>query len=312
MYENLMWNLSYIEAQDLCKHQIDLMERWSRRIIDETFIDKYGEGYFDHICDSGEPLIKKDIRDKVEGRINRTPSNFSRRVDALTIEDIEYFFCKECFYADFFKDVFEPFYSGNSEVKCVLNRVSVIRNKIAHGNPLSQRDLEQGVCYSNDLIDVFKSHYLKLGKERVYNVPTFISLTDSFGRKLVRDNSSYSWEVREYMFRDYGLDKELKHLYSGASYRVILEVDSSFPENFYSIEWRVTCGFSRLLAEGRGNTIDFSVDDTIVSFYPEITAKLITKRPWHRFGNIKCDDYLEMHLEEVYPNVADDYWMDNI
>ncbi|MBO6184651.1 MAG: hypothetical protein J6O88_08145, partial [Chryseobacterium sp.] len=31
---NLMWNLSEIEARDLCKHQIDTMEHWSRRLID--------------------------------------------------------------------------------------------------------------------------------------------------------------------------------------------------------------------------------------------------------------------------------------
>ena len=33
---NLMWNLSEIEARDLCKHQIDTMEHWSRRLIDES------------------------------------------------------------------------------------------------------------------------------------------------------------------------------------------------------------------------------------------------------------------------------------
>ena len=110
-----MWNLSYIEAQDLCKHQIDSMEHWSRRIINEKFTEKYGEDFFNFRCEDGTPLIKKEICNKVEGRLKSTPLSYPRKVDALTIEDLEYFFCKECFYNGLFKGLFEPFFSGSEE-----------------------------------------------------------------------------------------------------------------------------------------------------------------------------------------------------
>ena len=32
----LLWNMTELEAGDLCKHRLDTMELWSRRLIEET------------------------------------------------------------------------------------------------------------------------------------------------------------------------------------------------------------------------------------------------------------------------------------
>lgn len=303
----LLWNMSDLEARDLCKHRIDTMERWSRRLIDEKFTEVYGDNYFEAKVTDDQPLFKTSIKRQVEGRIKDNPGRFSRKVDALVIEDLEYFFCRDDLYKNLFSDVFDSFFSGQQEVRAVLKRISDIRNKIAHGNHLSQHELEQGVCYSNDFISVFIDYYKKIGKERTYNVPTFLSVRDSFGRSLTRENSSYIWEVHDFRFsNDLASESTETHLRSGESYRLILEVDDSFQEDFYEIEWVVIYGLCEVIAKGKGNIIEFKVDDKCVSFAPEIRVSLITKRSWHRFASINCDDRFVMKLSQVLPPIEDE------
>ena len=302
----LLWNMSDSEARDLCKHRIDAMEMWSRRLLDEIFKEKYGGNYFDVEISEGQPLVKSSIKSSVEGRIKNDPNRFPRKVDALVIEDLEYFFCREDLYKEHFRAVFEPFFSGFSEIRSVLRRIEGIRNKIAHSNHLSQHELEQGVCYSNDFINVFCDYYKTLGKEKEYNVPTFTSIRDSFGRCLTRENSSSSWVVYDWHFSNNIVSESTEtHLRSGESYRLVLEVDASFPEEFYDIKWHVTYGICELIAKGTGNIIEFTVNDDCVSRCPEIKAYLTTKRSWHRFANIKCDDDFVMKLSQVLPPIDD-------
>lgn len=300
--EFLLWNMSELEARDLCKHRIDMMERWSRRLLDELFKTTYGEDYFEYEVAAGQPLVKSSIKRQVEGRMKDNPSRFARKVDALVIEDLEYFFCREDLYPTLFRNVFEPFFSGLQEVRAVIRRISTIRNKIAHGNHLSQHELEQGVCYSNDFIGVFIKYYKEIGKEREYNVPVFLSICDSFGRSSFRDNPSCSWEINDWeVLSDSSSDGAEYHLRSGESYRLILEVDDSFPKDSYKIEWYVGRGPADGFAKGNGNVIEFKADDKCVSQKLTIFAYLITKRTWHRFGHLECDDLFEMHMSEVLP-----------
>ena len=36
----LLWNMTELEARDLCKHRLDTMELWARRLIEETFSEE--------------------------------------------------------------------------------------------------------------------------------------------------------------------------------------------------------------------------------------------------------------------------------
>lgn len=302
----LLWNLTDIEARDMCKHRIDTMEIWARRLIDEKFKEAYGDNYSE-IEVEGQPLIKSSLRSQIEGRMKNNPGRFARKVDALVIEDLEYFFCREDFYRKFFKEVFESFFSGREEVRSVLKRISSIRNKIAHANHLSQHELEQGICYSNDFIGVFSDYYKKIGKEKDYNVPTFLSVRDCFGHCLNREDTNISWKIYDWKFTTDDTKKTEIHLRSGESYRLILEVDSSFPEDFYEIDWGVFYGINDVILRGKGNIIEFTVDDKCVSYSPYIRVKLATNRTWHRFANIGCDDLFEMTLSKVLPPLVDSY-----
>lgn len=208
-----------------------------------------------------------------------------------------------------FKNVFEPFYSGIESLRLSFEKLISIRNKISHSNTLSQRELEQGVCYSNDLIEVFKDYYKKIGKDKVYNVPTFLSFKDSLGHSIFREDLSYSWSIDSLTNYDSLNNKrETVNLRAGETYRIILEVDNSFPLDFYCINWEVEycCKIDKY--ETNSNILEFKIDDKFVSLNLRIKAYLKTKRAWHRFANIDCDDFVEIHLEEILPPINDDYF----
>ncbi len=103
-----------------------------------------------------------------------------------------------------------------------------IRNKLYHGNPISYRDAEKAICYSHDFIDCYQKYYIKTGRERDYNVPVFIKVEDSFGRCGYRDEAK-----REKL----SLSFEDIRLRPGDEYKVWVEVDANFPEDFYEIAW---------------------------------------------------------------------------
>lgn len=88
----LLWNMTELEARDLCKHRLDMMELWSRRLIEETFSEEYGKDYFNFKFDNGTPLVKNEIIKQVQDRIDSNPKRYSRKVDALVMENLKYFF----------------------------------------------------------------------------------------------------------------------------------------------------------------------------------------------------------------------------
>lgn len=305
----LLWNMTELEAGDLCKHRLDTMELWARRLIEETFSEEYGKDYFNFKFDNGTPLVKNEIIKQVQDRMNSNTKRYPRKVDALVMENLKYFFCRNDLYKLHFKNVFEPFYSGVESLRLSFEKLINIRNKISHSNTLSQRELEQGVCYSNDLIEVFKDYYKKIGKDKIYNVPTFLSFKDSLGHSIFRENSNYSWSI--YPLTNYDSLKnkrEIVNLRAGETYRVILEVDNSFPLDFYCINWEIDYCCKVDKYETNSNILEFKIDDKFVSLNLRIKAYLKTKRAWHRFANIDCDDFVEIHLEEILPPINDDYF----
>lgn len=301
------WNMTEADVRDMCRHQIDAFEHWSRRLIDEVFRENYGEEYIKSYVSKDQPLFKKEIRDRIVSRMKEDPSRFPRVIDAIIIEDLEYFFCRDDLYKLFFKQVFEPFYSGQGEVRSVIQRISAIRNKLSHGNTVSVHEAEQSVCYTNDFIEAFKEHYRRQGKNKEYNVPVILSVHDNLGNAFNRKDYESMWEFWPgHAFIDYPNSTEIK-LRSGEKYRLTVEVDPSFPENFYDIEWKVKCSYSEEFASGKGKCIEFTVTDKMVSRCPEIWVWLTTHRTWHRFAGSNCDDFLKYSLSQVLPPIEDTY-----
>lgn len=298
---SIFMDLSEIKLRDICRHHIDTFESWSRRLIDEHFKEKYGTDYFEYEISLGQPLVKSELKKRIEGRMIDNPSRFPRKIDAILIEDIEYFFCRDDLYSSSFKQVLEPFFSGQSEIRSVLTRIIQIRNKVSHGGTISHHEAEQCICYTNDFIEVYKVYYQGLGKAREYNVPVFLRIKDCFGNDIVREDTRYTWSVH----LNHGLVPKVQ-LHSGDTYKLWVEVDSSFNNSLYEISWSVSYLF-KPIAKGTGTEISFAVTNKVVSSSPTIRIKLKTKKEWHRFGNIDCDDLVEIHLADVLPPIEDTY-----
>ncbi len=294
-YMPTLLETSFDDIRELSKRQIELFEHWSRRLIDEIFRDNYGNDYINTEVNVGQPLVKNEVRKRIEERKVDNPRRFPRDIDAILIEDIQYFITRQDLYKNHFKNVFESFYSGDEEIRSMLDRLIDIRNRLYHDNPISIRDAERVLCYTNDFIDVIKDYYMKLGKERDFNVPTIISITDSQGNASYRRDSAYTWEIKNVgkelieRHKKYYHDAITTSHRSGETYEIELEVDESFEPNSYSITWIMTLNYKRIM-EGTGRKIFIRFTDEMVSYEPKIIVKLKTNKEWHRFAYINCDD----------------------
>ena len=291
--------LNETELRDYCHHNIDAFESWVRRLIDELFRIKYGEDYFNYQFSDDLPLFKKEIRQRIEQRMSDNPTRFPRKIDAILLEDVVYFLCRDDLYAEHFKNILEPFFSGREEVRKVLERLIPIRNKLSHGNAISYHEAEQCICYTNDFIEVFKHYYDSLGKSREYNVPTFIRIKDCFGNDVIVDSTNH---YKIYFTFPLGPKVQLR---SGDSYKLWVETDPSFDSALYEISWGVRYYGNEIIKKGVGKIIEFAVENKHVSYSPTIIIVLTTNKKWHRHGTF--DDSVEIRLEEILPPIEETY-----
>ena len=286
-----MIRFSEIEIRNSAKETIESFEHWSRRIINDKFVERYGANYFDYKLKDGNNLIKSELIRNIAIRMEENPKRFPRKIDAILIEDIAYFFCKDSFYNGFFKEILVSAFSGQDEVKNRLKILTGIRNKLYHGNPISYREAEQAICYSHDFIDCYKSYYVKVGKEREYNVPFFVKVQDSMGRCAYRDETK---------IEKLSLSNQRITLRPGEEYRIWVEVDGSFPENFYEISWWMD---DKKVAMGK--EFVFKATVSMVSSYKSVYCNLKTKRDWHKYRDY--DDSFNIVIGEILPPIEDLY-----
>ena len=72
--KNPLLDLKEVELRDLSKHQIDALEQWCRRLIDDIFRKNYGSSYIDAEVQPGQPLIKASIKRTIEERRRQDPT----------------------------------------------------------------------------------------------------------------------------------------------------------------------------------------------------------------------------------------------
>ena len=277
MVHNPLLSIDEDDLRSLCRRQIDALEHWSRRLITDTFTESYGAEYWDAQVEGGQPLEKSEIRKRIESRMREDPGRYPRWIDAVLLNDIEYFLCRDDLYAKHFRRTFEPFYSGKAELGAVLDRLAGIRNKLSHGNAISVHEAEQALCYSGDIIDCLKNHYSSLGKARKYNVPYFTSAKDSLGNEYFREDPEYIWEI-SFLVKD--SRPAYIELRSGDVYKIWVEVDGAFPESSYEVKWDARCGDR--MERGSGNEAEIALRDGDVSTRLEVIFTLTTKNSWHK------------------------------
>lgn len=278
-----------------CKQALENFEYWTRRLINEK-LSKNGISYLDCQNPNGDYLIKKSIRENVHERISKNPGRYSREIDAFLLDDIISVLCNPALYQAYFRDaLFVAFPDGLEEARTFLNRLTMPRNHLAHANPISIRQAEQILCYTNDVIDSLKDFYLKENSSMEYNVPQIIRITDSFGNERYRDSFT---DVIGTNCVVYSLnDNSSYYLRPGDKFRIDIQIDPTFNKDEYDINWFM----ADFKTEEFNNKpyLFFEVNNSHVSACLSISCTIISNKTWHKYKG--TDDELLICLKILPP-----------
>lgn len=263
------------ELRVICKVSIENLEKWARLIIDKEMKAQYGDNYF-YVRENDIPIIKKEIIEKAQNMINKNSNRFPRIIDTLFLDEIIYFLCKESLYRKCFKKCLDIIYpDGRMEAKTFLTRIIPIRNKLSHSNPISIREAERVICYSNDFVEGVKEYMKQEGKQNEYNVPNIIKINDSLGHEYFL-NKNVSFEMIE--IKD---DNNLHEFEIGDKYSVWLTLDPSFEREKYIFKWSAENG-ARLPVNNL-DRIDLVLNENLVGERQAIYCTLRSNNIWHRY-----------------------------
>lgn len=288
----MLYKFNEVDLRSICRRNIENFERWARRLIDEQYTKHYGTNWIDFKLENNEFLIKNKLRNTVSYLKNQDNERFNRTVDALFLEDIIYLLCTDKFYKLMFKDILVYSYpQGNNEVREFLERLIPIRNKLSHSNPISIREAEKAICYTNDFIDGVKEYYKKEGKEKMYNVPTIIRIIDSLGNEFNTNQIS-----RNSTGRGHCDASESYEIRSGDKLTIEASIDPAFDESTYSVSWLFKNNWHD------GNKIVLELDDSCVRIDFTLYCKVISNvNDWHRCGDV--DDSVGITYR-VFPQLS--------
>lgn len=287
--------LSDAELRDHCRARLESLELWLRRLIDDVMVAAYGANYFDHADTSGNRLFKKRTVDNLDARVAAEPTRYPRRVDAILLEGAASIVCHPNLFLQHFQQALSNSFPGGADViREMMERVTDVRNRLAHANPISVHDAARVVCYSSDIVESLREYFRSLGMNNDYNVPTIIRLTDSFGNRFHRNQLP--------MVHDGGIQCNLTNnatfwLRPGDVYTVEIEVDPAFDPSDYTITW----GSTRL----RASVVDqlklvLPIDNSWVGASVNIQCRITSNKDWHRM-EMGADDFLIVYLKVLPP-----------
>ena len=278
-----------------CREHIESLEHWLRRLIDELLTSAYND-YFNYVDESGNRIIKKALSETVDQRCASEPFRYPRKVDALLLDDVINVICHPDLYRSHFRIALRhAFPDGLPETRTFLGRIAAPRNNLAHANPISMRQAEQIICYTNDVIDSLKIYYMEQGKRETYNAPSFLRFVDSFGNELSRTQfgPNYVGGIL-YSFTEI----EQNYLRPGETLVVEVDVDPAFDKSEYELKWKVNASPQPQFDQQTRMVLPIDIEHVRESTH--IQCQIIAKRPWHRFGNY--DDSMGV-LYKVLPPI---------
>lgn len=273
------------------KEAIDTLELWLRNIIDKMLTAKYGKNYFLAKNDSGQNIIKSSIQKSIENRFNGQEDRFSRKVDALLLEEEANIICNPNLYKEFFKPVFgNSFPAGNEMLRSIFNQLIPIRNKLFHSNNISEREYEKVICYSHDIIDSVKIYNKLENMDKEYNVPSIVSFQDSLGNKVYA--SQFNRIRPSTPFCHFDLLKN-HILYPNEKLTLEVNIDESFSQEKYEVSWIYkTSGDMMSLKTIIGEKISIKIEEKNIQEKFQIECYVKSNKVWHRFGS--KDDMLRL------------------
>ena len=276
------------ELRQYCRNNIESLEIWARRLIHEKMVEKYGDSYVSKQLEDGNYLVKSEIRKHIQGMMAKEPTRFHRAVDTLFIDQIIYFLCHPVWYKDLFKPALDYIYpQGKDEAREYLNRLVPIRNPLSHSNPITTHDVERAICYSHDFIEGLKRYYKDRGKEKVWNVPRIIKITDSLGNV---------FNDLEEKIVSYAIITLPKQLYCYDTYSLEIELDSSFQKDEYTIEWSMFGHDTNQFKDQKKFTVALGLKD--VAQNVSIKCTVVSHNEWHKH---RTYDHQVHIMLTVYP-----------
>lgn len=261
------------EIRGISRRTLETLEYWLRQVIDESMKEKYGSDYLYAKDNGGGSILPIKLINKIIERKAAEEERYTRVIDASLLDDLITIICHPNLYDSLFKKYFKFNYpNGINELRLILNRLVDPRNRLSHANPISNRQAQQVICYSNDIIDSIKNYYLENNMHIEYNVPRIIRFKDSFGNEIFFDktnkfaNANFTGKSNSYLRPSDTLEIEI-------------EIDFTFDKNEYDIKW-----LSQKTIPDFGNTkkISLLIEDHHVSSEFNIQSKITSNKSWHR------------------------------
>jgi hypothetical protein len=287
-------SLTDSEIRGLCKDRLEALEHWLRRLIDDTLTPTFGD-FFEHQDQQGNRLIRKGLSEQIDERRNREPQRYPRKIDAILLEDAVGIVCNPQLYSSHFrKPLLGAFPDGIQEARTFLNRLLSPRNHLAHANPISSRQAEQIICYSNDVIDSLKAFYVEQGLQSEYNAPQFLRVVDSFGRVFTRGQMQAAPGGGAIV----GPASDPRFtLRPGDTLTIEVDVDPSFSAESYSLTWNAGHTQSTENTGLKKAVIHIGLKHVSETFIVRCT--LMSNQEWHRHGT--HDDTIAIFYKVLPP-----------
>jgi hypothetical protein len=254
-----------------------MLELWLRRLIHEKFEQVYSGDILNAKNAAGDFVVKKQIRESIEKYLRDRPGRYKRPVDAAMLDHLINIICKSDTYKKCFATALAAVYpQGAEEARSSLQRLLTHltpRNHLSHANPISVRQAEQVICYSNDVVYALREFYAMSGTAEEYNVPRILRMWDSFG------HCEYAQAMPAFHRFDYS-NTPACYLRPGETLTIEIEVDPSFWGEGFMVTWAI---IAPVVQQGdRFVKFVLPIENRHVGRELPIDITIISHQDWHR------------------------------
>jgi len=281
------------EIRGVCRQSMETLEYWLRQIVEEKMAEEFGNNYLD-IKDNGGGFILSQKRTKeIKTRQSNEQQRFARIIDAAFLDDLISIICHPHIYNNLFNPIFsKSFSNGAGELRNMLNKLIEPRNRLSHANPITNRQAEQIICYSHDIIDSIKEYYNTNNLHMEFNVPRIVRFKDSFGNEIHFNKSASGKGSANFM------NVKESYLRPGDILEIEVDIDESFKKNEYSITWRAIKPIPNF---GNVKKISLTIEEKHIGESFNLQCVLVSNKSWHRMQQ-GYDDLLLIYYK-VLPNI---------
>ncbi len=280
--------MNRLSREEIARRYLDGAEAWLRKIIHSQLSLKYGQNYLNSSIG-----ISKKIIDHINQKKKEKPGKIIRDIDGTTFDQAIDISTHPKFFDEHFKEPFIKAYPlGKEEARHFLICLKNIRNDVSHGQGCSARQLEQAICYTNDLADSIKSYFKGCSMEKEYNVPTVVRYIDNLGNESHLDEVPDVIGQRNIDWRNKGKGD----LYPGDHLVAEVEIDASFDPSEYKVYWFVFGSPKR----EEGCVAKVPIQNCHVNPQMELIFQVCSNRDWHK-GHNGIDDEFRVLFKVLPP-----------